>query len=228
MTWHELRNDWIDICNAYKSNSFGFYLWLAANVGGLLILYFAIFTIKVIVQPNSNFYPGPHEYLIVAAISVAVSGVSYTSLYKEINTSLNPLFIYMWGIILALIYGVLITFGVRPAPYENGLTWVIAILIFIIGLFWSSITWLHEKYIRMDLNNTTSPQLTPPADLSATANTLSIEEGVPAKLEPPANLVAETENLPMIKPVSQTTEPPDDSETADNLSRDEVPPERDN
>ena len=35
MHWAELHNDWADVCNAYRSNPFAYYLWLAANVGGL-------------------------------------------------------------------------------------------------------------------------------------------------------------------------------------------------
>jgi hypothetical protein len=163
---------WAKLIDVLKNNKLAFTIWLAANVGGLIIAYSAIVIIILFLKPQSNYYPGPHEYLIVAAISVAISGVSYTNLYKVSNTILNPWFIYIWPILLFLIFGILIGFGGKSAPYENLFTWGVAVGIFVVGLLWSSITWLHEQGIRSDMSNPKIPKTTPPKDLFEAAKTL--------------------------------------------------------
>jgi hypothetical protein len=96
-----------------RDNKWAYSQWLLANLGGLAIAYTAIATIWLFHLNFGNYTPGPQEWLITAAISVAVAGVSYGSLARNRNAPLSPVLWLTWPFLLAIVYGILISMGVQ-------------------------------------------------------------------------------------------------------------------
>jgi hypothetical protein len=155
-----------------RKNTFEFIIWLLANIGGLVIAYAAILTIYIFSNLRSNYYPGPDDYLLIATVSVTISGVTYSKNFiDKTGFSLNRVFLLGWPILLALVYGVLIVFGMKPPPYENWVTRIGAGVIFILCMAWSSIVWLSGKANEPPSDTTMGPT-NPPPDMVAATNEL--------------------------------------------------------
>jgi hypothetical protein len=59
--------------------------------------------------------------------------------------------------------------GVQKPAISGIIVWLIAIIIFIGCLLWSSVTWLHEQGIRLEMQQMPSSPERPPPALEQTA-----------------------------------------------------------
>lgn len=146
--------------------------WLMANLGGIIIAYFACLTIWIFHKRLSNYLPSYEVFLITGTISLAVSGVSYIRLRLDKKTTgLSPLLVISWPFLLMLVYGVLISIGLEPPTIGIFYLWVISLAIFLCLMIWSSIIWLHEQGLKCEEQQ--EPSEPPkPKQLDASADNL--------------------------------------------------------
>lgn len=129
-----------------------FIFWLSANLGGLIIAYIACVTNFIIHGSVSKYIPGYEVFLITGTISLAVSGASYIRLHSNSpELSLSPFLSISWPFPLMGVYGVLISVGAREPARSLFVIWIICILLFLGLMLWSSLIWLHELGIRMEM-----------------------------------------------------------------------------
>ncbi len=165
MQWNKI---WEILCK--KKTDYLF--WLIANLGGIIIAYFACLTIWIFHKRLSNYLPSYEVFLINGTISLAVSGVSYIRLKLDKKTSgLSPLLVISWPFLLMLVYGVLISIGLEPPAIGISRLWIISLVIFISLMFWSSIMWLHEQGIKCE-EHQEPPEPPKPKQLDDSANGL--------------------------------------------------------
>ena len=163
---------WRQLIGVFNHNRSDYFQWLFANVGGLLVAYSAIITIWIFHQELGSYQPGPEEFLIIGSISVAVAGVSYLSLPREASGYLNRIFAVFWAFLLAAVYGILISMGVKDPVVSDESIAVVVGLLFILCLGWSSVTWLHERGIKEELAEHVVIPEEPPPGIAAAAETL--------------------------------------------------------
>jgi len=165
------------------SHSRGAYAqWVLANFGGMIVAYAASLTIWVFHRSLGNLLPGPEVYLITATISLALTGVSYLSLPPSGSVTPLPALSFTWAFLLAAVYGVLIAMGVKTPVIHNDIIWVIVIAIAVACWLWASITWLHERGIRGELEGPPPPPPEPSPILRRAAEELP---KIPAQGPPP-------------------------------------------
>jgi len=141
-------------------------LWLIANLGGILILYLASFSIWLIHKHFGHYLPGKEVFLATGTISLAISGVSYLIKGQGApDIKLSPIISITWLIPMIFVYGILINLGVQDPIAPNWVVWIITILLFLLSIAWSSVVWLHEEGIILDkLVGPEQPQITPGLD----------------------------------------------------------------
>lgn len=162
----------------------GTYLaWLMANLGGLILAYVASLTVWTFHREWGNYLPPPEAFLISGVISLAVAGVSYLTFPRDKSVSLSPLLSVSWGPLLMLVYGVLIAMGVKQPVIGTIHIWRIVIVLTISCWFWSSIIWLHEHGLRLEMERPPAPPAGPPLVLQEAARELPRIDG---GLTPPA------------------------------------------
>jgi hypothetical protein len=154
-----MRLRWDQLWDVLRRSPFAYFQWLFANLGGLIVAYSASGTIWLFHNNLGPHVPGPEVYLITGTIPITVTGVSYLSLPRS-QVSLSPLLTLYWPFILAAVYGVLIAMGVKPPIRSSVIIWLFVGLIFLLCLAWSTVTWLHERGIRMEMEDAEEP--TPP------------------------------------------------------------------
>lgn len=119
-------------------------LWMAANLGGLLVAYAAGLTIFFFHGTLSGFIPGPEVYLITGTIAMAVAGASYMSAETTPTARLSRTLSLSWPLPVALVYGSLIAMGVKVPVIGDLLLWVFVSVVTAVCLIWASIIWLNE------------------------------------------------------------------------------------
>ena len=149
-----------------------YFLWSAGNLGGILIAYLASLTLWINQGVVSTYLPGPEAFLITATISLAMAGVSCVSVKSLSNVSLSPIITGSWPFVVMLIYGQLIALGAKNEIAPSQKSWVIAIALFVLSFIWSSVTWLHEQGVRIDIDQEVKITEGPPPELTQTAQGL--------------------------------------------------------
>jgi hypothetical protein len=167
---------WRQLEGVLRKQTGAFIIWLMANLGGLIIAYVASGSIYIFHQEWGTYRPNPEAFLISGAISLTVAGSSYLSL-EERSLSLSPLLSISWAILLALVYGVLISMGVKPPKISSCSIWWIVVVLTSCCWVWSSILWLHESGIRSELEAMPAKPAGPPIGLQAAADRLPKLEG---------------------------------------------------
>jgi len=134
-----------------KSNVGKYVLWLGSIMGGLILSFLAAFTIWLFHRHSGNMLPKSEAYLLTGVISLMITGLSYINNKKKNETyMLSPTLSIIWGFFLLLVYGALITIGAtKPAIGEKSIL-LIAVILFICCMLWSSIIWAHERGFEMD------------------------------------------------------------------------------
>jgi len=151
-----------EIGDVISQSKGSFALWLLGNVGGLLIVYLAGFTIWIYHGRWGAFLPGPEIFLIMGTISLAVTGVSYIRLHSDDPTiSLSPWLSLTWPFPVMAAYGVLVAMGIKPIIRSNCTAYTIAILIAFFCLTWASLTWAHERGIKDEMRGEPQPPQPP-------------------------------------------------------------------
>ena len=89
--------------------------------------------------------------------------MSYATSQRTSSESLSWTLKIGWPLILALVYGVLITIGVEPPVISAMELWSAAILLSVACWAWASILWLHEQGIADDSVEPKSPEGPPKA-----------------------------------------------------------------
>jgi hypothetical protein len=173
-----------DLVGVLAKKRIEYFIWLLANLGGLLVAYSATLTIWVFHLRAGSLVPGPEVFLITSALSVAVAGVSYLNVFHE-NRSLlpSPLFLLGWPFLVTAVYGVLISMGVEKPLISDTRVWLITVALFGLCLVWASVTWLHQQGLLRD-------QEEPPAQAPAPAPALNTAAGALPKLGPNAQPAA--------------------------------------
>ena len=149
-----------------------FLIWLLANLGGLVVAYFATFTIWLVHQDFVNFVPGPEVILIAGTISVAVAGASHSIIRPPTSVALSPAITVSWSFLVAVVYGFLIAFGVKDPAIDDAYLWLIAVVIAVLCWSWSSVIWLHEQGIQMEAEQEPEIPVGPPTALQSAAEDL--------------------------------------------------------
>jgi hypothetical protein len=89
---------------------------------------------------------------------LAVSGSSYVRLHaSDPRISLSPLLSISWPILLAWIYGIFLTIGIKESTRPSCLIWIVCIGLFLGLILWSSLIWLHEQGLRMEMEREPTP-----------------------------------------------------------------------
>jgi amino acid transporter len=143
-----------DLLNVLKIKLGDFLLWLLAYLGGMLIMYIACLTIKFFHGYFGPYFPGYEIYLVTGTICLTVTGISYVRLdFGNKGVSLSPILSLSWPFLIIGVYGILTCTGVKESVRPSWLIWVVSILLFLCLMLWSSIIWLHEQGIRIEMEN---------------------------------------------------------------------------
>jgi len=165
---------WADLWDTYKRRRLRHFLWLLANLGGLIVAYVATLTIWTFFREVSSLLPGPEVFLVTGAISLAIAGATYLSVFAE-DSSQEPhaLVMVTWVVFFALIYGVLIVMGIKkPIAITKASQWSICIFLFAVCLGWATITWLHQEALILSKESMPPSPTAPPASLQQAAQEL--------------------------------------------------------
>lgn len=132
--------------------------WLVANLGGLLVGYVAVLIVFIFHRELSPVAPGPEEFLITGAISIAISGASYLELRHVAPTRLVAPLLVSWPLLLAVVIGVLVTMGTKEPKLTGFWLWGAVSFILLLCLSLASIIWLHDRGIRLDHDLVPTPK----------------------------------------------------------------------
>ncbi len=128
-----------------------FILWFMANLGGLIISYLASSIIFILHHHSGDLLPGKEAYLITGTVSLCISGVSYfKAREKHGETQLSTWFSILWPVFIMLVFGFLIAIGVKKPAAGDTEVFLLALILSMLCLFWSSIIWLHEQGMEID------------------------------------------------------------------------------
>ena len=170
---------WKELGITLKKQLSSYMMWMFANLGGLAAAYLANFTIWTLHRDSGSYayMPRPDTFLISGTISLAVAGIPYLSLPRSRSVSLSPVLSLLWVPLVAAVYGILIAMGVKQPVISKNEIWFIAILIAIGCWSWSTVTWLHEQGIRMEIEEEPQPPPEPSQSLKDTAEDLRKTSG---------------------------------------------------
>ncbi len=138
---------WADMWEILRDRRADYALWLFSQLGGIVVGALASLTIFAFHLKRSDFPPEPQVLLVTGTISVAVTGVNYFTERRN-PEDLNPWLYLAWAALVMLVYGVIVVAGVKTPEIPYAWCWVIALILMLACLLWSSIMWLHREGLR--------------------------------------------------------------------------------